>query len=58
MIAGGGDNLMFKLLMSWNIRPGYEDEYFEFIVQEFGPAPAENFSCSGPIGGKKTGVAA
>ncbi len=28
---------MFKLLMSWNIRPGCEDEYFEFVVREFGP---------------------
>jgi len=28
---------MFKLLMSWNIRSGHEDEYFEFIVREFGP---------------------
>ena len=28
---------MYKLLMSWNIRPGREDEYFEFVVQEFGP---------------------
>jgi len=28
---------MIKLLMSWNIRPGREDEYFEFIVEEFGP---------------------
>ena len=28
---------MFKLLMSWNIRPGREDEYFEFTVREFGP---------------------
>ncbi|MCP4541016.1 MAG: hypothetical protein GY832_28095 [Chloroflexi bacterium] len=28
---------MFKLLMSWNIRPGREDEYFEFVVREFGP---------------------
>jgi len=28
---------MFKLLMSWNIRPGREDEYFEFIIREFGP---------------------
>jgi hypothetical protein len=28
---------MFKLLMSWNIRPGHEDEYFEFVIQEFGP---------------------
>ena len=24
-------------MMSWNIRPGYEDEYFDFIVREFGP---------------------
>ncbi|NLF00603.1 MAG: hypothetical protein GX601_06450 [Anaerolineales bacterium] len=29
---------MVKLLMSWNIRQGRESEYFEFIVQEFGPA--------------------
>ncbi len=28
---------MFKLLMSWNIRPGQEDEYFEFVTREFGP---------------------
>ncbi len=28
---------MFKLLMSWNIRPGREDEYFEFVVRDFGP---------------------
>ncbi|HET91819.1 MAG TPA: hypothetical protein ENN99_13940 [Chloroflexi bacterium] len=28
---------MFKLLMSWNIRPGHEDEYFEFVMREFGP---------------------
>jgi hypothetical protein len=28
---------MFKLLMSWNIRPGREDEYFEFVMREFGP---------------------
>jgi len=28
---------MFKLLMSWNIRPGHEDECFEFIIREFGP---------------------
>ena len=28
---------MFKLLMSWNIRPGREDKYFEFIIKEFGP---------------------
>ena len=29
---------MVKLLMSWNIQAGQESEYFEFIVQEFGPA--------------------
>jgi hypothetical protein len=28
---------MIKLMMSWNIRPGFEDEWFEFIIQEFGP---------------------
>lgn len=28
---------MVKLLMSWNIRSGYEDEYLEFVVREFGP---------------------
>ena len=28
---------MFKLLMSWNIRPGQEEAYFEFVVREFGP---------------------
>lgn len=32
---------MFKLLMSWNIQPGREDEYFEFVVQEFGPGLLE-----------------
>ena len=29
---------MFKVLMSWNIRPGREDAYFEFVVRELGPA--------------------
>jgi hypothetical protein len=28
---------MYKLLMSWDIRPGQESAYFEFVVQEFGP---------------------
>ncbi len=28
---------MMKLLMSWNIRPGREAEYFEFVVKEFAP---------------------
>lgn len=32
---------MFKLLMSWNIRSGQEEAYFEFIVQEFGPGLME-----------------
>jgi hypothetical protein len=32
---------MFKLLMSWNIRPGFEDEYFEFVVRDFGPGLGE-----------------
>ena len=28
---------MFKLLMSWNIKPGQEEDYFEFVVRELGP---------------------
>jgi hypothetical protein len=32
---------MFKLLMSWNIRPGRDGDYFEFVVQEFGPGLAK-----------------
>lgn len=28
---------MIKLLMTWDIRPGKESEYFEFVVQEFAP---------------------
>jgi hypothetical protein len=32
---------MVKLLMSWNIQPGREDEYFKFVVQEFGPRLVE-----------------
>ena len=32
---------MFKILMSWNIRPGMENEYFEFVVREFGPGLME-----------------
>ena len=28
---------MVKLLMSWDIRPGQESDYFQFVVQEFGP---------------------
>jgi hypothetical protein len=26
-----------KLLMSWDIKPGVEQEYFEFVVREFVP---------------------
>lgn len=26
-----------KLLMSWDIKPGREQEYFEFVVREFAP---------------------
>jgi len=28
---------MVKLLMSWDIMPGRESEYFEFIVKEWAP---------------------
>ncbi len=28
---------MIKLLMSWDIKSGQENEYFEFIVREFAP---------------------
>jgi len=28
---------MVKLLMSWDIIPGSESDYFEFIVREFAP---------------------
>jgi len=28
---------MFKLLMSWNIRPGHEDDYLDFVIHEFSP---------------------
>ena len=29
--------MAIKLLMSWNIVPGREQEYFEFVVREFMP---------------------
>lgn len=29
---------MIKLLMTWDIKPGGESEYVEFIMREFGPA--------------------
>jgi len=28
---------MVKILMSWDIKPGAESDYFEFIVREFAP---------------------
>lgn len=28
---------MVKLLMSWDIKPGAESDYFEFVVREFAP---------------------
>jgi hypothetical protein len=28
---------MVKLLMSWDIQPGQESEYFEFVVREYAP---------------------
>ncbi len=32
--------MMVKLLMSWDIKPGMDAEYFEFIVREFAPGIA------------------
>ena len=29
--------MQYKLLLSWNILPGREQEYFEFVVREFIP---------------------
>jgi len=29
--------MMVKLLMSWDIKPGRDSEYFEFVVREFVP---------------------
>ena len=29
--------MSIKLLMTWDIRPGSEQEYFEFVVREFIP---------------------
>lgn len=26
-----------KLLMNWNIKPGRDQDYFEFVVREWGP---------------------
>lgn len=32
---------MIKLLMSWNIRAGLEDDYFKFVMEEFAPGLLE-----------------
>lgn len=32
---------MIKLLMSWDIKPGQEQAYFEFAVQEMAPSMTE-----------------
>ena len=32
---------MVKILMSWNIRPDYENEHFEFFIREFVPGLSE-----------------
>lgn len=32
---------MVKLLMGWNIRPGQESKYFDFILKEFEPGLLE-----------------
>ncbi len=29
---------MIKLLMTWDIKPGHESDYVEFLMREFGPA--------------------
>ncbi|GAB4277307.1 MAG: hypothetical protein Kow0080_28190 [Candidatus Promineifilaceae bacterium] len=31
------ENMATKLLMSWNVRPETENEYFEFLVHDFIP---------------------
>lgn len=33
--------MKMKLLMQWDIRPGREGQYFEFVVREFVPAVAQ-----------------
>jgi hypothetical protein len=32
---------MLKLLMTWDIKPGRESEYVEFLMREFAPAMLE-----------------
>jgi hypothetical protein len=34
-------NLVIKLLMNWDIKPGQEAAYFEFAVQELTPSMAQ-----------------
>lgn len=29
---------MIKLLLTWDIKPGHESDYVEFLMREFGPA--------------------
>ena len=36
-MADGDQTDMVKLLMSWDIEPGRDAEYFEFVVREFVP---------------------
>lgn len=37
MSTGNSHLMKMKLLMQWDIRPGREGQYFEFIVREFAP---------------------
>ena len=30
--------MMIKLLMTWDIKPGHESDYVEFLMREFGPS--------------------
>lgn len=32
------EGLMVKLVLSWDIKPGKEGEYFDFVMREFAPA--------------------
>jgi hypothetical protein len=36
-ILQGARNVAVKLLMTWDILPGREQEYFEFVVRDFIP---------------------
>ncbi len=37
VLAVEGERMTVKLLMTWDIVPGREQEYFEFVVREFVP---------------------